>query len=177
MNLTSKRVCYTHSVYGGHLKIFTTLTEAQETELNKLYDYTNTGGEISIEVKKKTKKRSLDANAYMWVLLHKMADVLGTTKDELYLQVLERYGVFTHVIVRPAAVERMKQEWRTIKELGEVTVNGVTGVQLQCYYGSSTYTTTEMAKLIDGVVSECKELNIETLTPDVLARIKSEWGV
>jgi hypothetical protein len=66
MNLTSKRVSYTHSVYGGHLKIFTTLTEAQETELNKLYDYTNTGGEISIEVKKKTKKRSLDANAYMW---------------------------------------------------------------------------------------------------------------
>jgi hypothetical protein len=80
MNLTSKRVSYTHSVYGGHLKIFTTLTEAQETELNKLYDYANTGGEISIEVKKKSKKRSLDANAYMWVLLHKMADVLNTTK-------------------------------------------------------------------------------------------------
>lgn len=177
MNLTSKRVSYTHSVYGGYLKIFTTLSEAQEAELNKLDEHANTGGEMSIEVKKKTKKRSLDANAYMWVLLHKMADVLGTTKDELYLQVLERYGVFTHVIVRPAAVERMKQEWRTIRELGEVTVNGVTGIQLQCYYGSSTYTTAEMAKLIDGVVSECKELNIETLTPDELARIKSEWGI
>jgi hypothetical protein len=70
MNLTSKRVCYTHSVYGGHLKIFATLTEAQEHEFLSLNDFADNGGEISVEVKKKTKKRSLDANAYMWVLLH-----------------------------------------------------------------------------------------------------------
>ena len=32
--------------------------------------------------------------------------------------------------------------------------------------GSSTYNTREMSVLIDGVVTEAKELGIETLTPD-----------
>jgi hypothetical protein len=45
MNLTSKRVCYTHSVYGGHLKIFATLTEAQEHEFLSLNDFADNGGE------------------------------------------------------------------------------------------------------------------------------------
>lgn len=63
-----------------------------------------------------------------------------------------------------------------MRELGEVTVNGKTGVQLQCYFGSSTYDAKEMSVLIDGVVSECKEMGIETMTPDEIARLKSEWG-
>jgi hypothetical protein len=122
-------------------------------------------------------KRSLDANAYMWAKLQKMAEVLHTTKDELYLDILGKYGVFTHIIVKPHVVDRVKEEWRTVKELGEVTVNGITGVQLQCYFGSSTYDTKEMSVLIDGLVSECKALEIETLTPDELNRLKQEWGV
>ena len=60
--------------------------------------------------------------------------------------------------------------------MGEVTVNGKTGIQLQCYFGSSTYTTAEMATLIDGVISECKDMGIETATPAELARMMGEWG-
>lgn len=134
------------------------------------------GKELSVEIKQYSQKRSLDANAYMWLLLYKMADVLKTTKDELYLQVLERYGVFTHIVVKPNVVDKVKEEWRTVRELGEVLINGKTGVQLQCYFGSSTYNTKEMATLIDGVVNECKELNIETMTPDELKLLKCEWG-
>jgi hypothetical protein len=122
-------------------------------------------------------KRSLDANAYMWVLLQKLAEVLHTTKDELYIDMLGKYGVFTHIIVKPHVVARVKEEWRTVKELGEVTVGGQTGIQLQCYFGSSTYDTKEMSVLIDGVVQECKDEGIETLPPDELARMKKEWGV
>ena len=121
-------------------------------------------------------RRSLDANAYLWVLLGQMADVLHTDKWDIYLEMLSRYGVFTHVIVKPEAVDRIKSEWRAVTELGEVTVNGKTGVQLQCYYGSSVYDTKEMSRLIDGVVDECKELGIETATPDELARMKREWN-
>jgi hypothetical protein len=133
------------------------------------------GKELEVEVKQYRVKRSLDANAYMWLLLSKMADVLRTTKDELYLLMLERYGVFTHIVVKPNVVEKVKQEWRTVRELGEVTVNGKTGIQLQCFFGSSTYDTKEMSVLIDGVVSECEEIGIETLTPAELALLKTEW--
>lgn len=132
---------------------------------------------LSIKVTKHRKKRSLDANAYMWVLLQKMAELLKTSKWELYIEMLGRYGVFTHVIVKPHIVDRVKNEWRTVKELGEVTVNGTTGIQLQCYFGSSTYNTKEMGVLIDGVVSECKELGIDTVSTEELTKMKELWGV
>lgn len=128
------------------------------------------------EIKQYREKRSLDANSYMWALLKKMAEELDTTKDELYLEALSNYGVFTHIVVKPSVVEKVKQEWRTVRELGEVIINGRKGIQLQCYFGSSTYNTKEMSVLVDGIVSECKELGIETAIPDELARMKAEWG-
>lgn len=132
--------------------------------------------EMDVEVKKHRNKRSLSANSYFWTLLQKLAVALHTSKDELYLIMLERYGVFTHIIVKKEAVDRVKEEWRTVRELGETLIGGQRGVQLQVYYGSSTYSTAEMAALIDGVVSECKEVGIETLPPQELERMKSEWG-
>lgn len=92
---------------------------------------------LDIDIKKHRNKRSLDANSYMWQLLQKLADVLETSKDELYLIMLGRYGVFTHTIVKENVVERAMQEWKLSKNLGQVTVNGQTGIQLQCYFGSS----------------------------------------
>ena len=58
------------------------------------------GKVLQVQITIKRKQRSLDANAYLWALLGEMARVLYTDKDELYLQMLERYGVFTHIIVR-----------------------------------------------------------------------------
>ena len=146
-------------------------------EIAELKEAVKSGKKLDVEIKVYRNKRSTDANAYMWVLLSKIADVLHTDKDEVYLQMLERYGVFTHIVVKPNVVDRVKAEWRTVRELGEVTINGQTGIQLQCYFGSSTYNTKEMSVLVDGVVSECKELEIETMTPDELASLKSEWSV
>jgi hypothetical protein len=145
-------------------------------EVQELRDILAKGKLLAVEIKQHRHKRSLDANAYMWVLLSELAAALHTTKDELYLVMLERYGVFTHVVVKPNVVDRVKQEWRTVRELGEVTIKGQTGIQLQCFFGSSTYDTAEMARLIDGVVSECKELDIETMTPAELALLKQEWS-
>ena len=145
--------------------------------LKTLFDF-----DIEVLIKKKTKKRSLDANAYLWILLQKMTDGLSTPNNrvdkwDVYLIMLETYGVFTHIIVKPNAVERMKQEYRSCKELGEVSVGSMTGIQLQCYYGSSGYDTAEMARLIDGVITECKQMDIETLPPNEIERMKREWGV
>lgn len=131
---------------------------------------------LDIEIKKHRNNRSLNANAYCWVLLQKLAEVLKTTKDELYLQMLDRYGIFTHIIVKPNAVEKVKQEWRTVRELGKVKLNGKEGIQLQCYFGSSTYDTKEMANFIDGIVRECQDLGIETITPNELEALKSSWN-
>lgn len=132
---------------------------------------------LAVTAKTYRRKRGKDANAYAWVLMQRIAEAIHADKWDVYLQMLGRYGVFTHIIVRPGIVDRVTQEWRTVKNLGEVTVAGQTGIQLQCYFGSSTYDSREMAVFIDGVVSECQEMGLETATPEELERMKREWGV
>ena len=152
------------------------LSITNKNDLMQGYDEVSKIEDLDIEIKKHREKRSLNANAYCWVLLQKLAEKLNTSKDEVYLEMLQRYGQFTHLVVKPNVVDKVKEEWRTCRELGEVTVNGKKGIQLQCYFGSSTYNTKEMATFIDGIISECKELGIETATPFELERMKSEWG-
>lgn len=142
----------------------------------ELQQAANSGKILEVEIKIKRKRRSLNANAYLWELLGRMAAVLKTDKDSVYLMMLERYGVYTHVCVKPAAVERVKQEWRTVRELGEITINGQKAVQLQCYFGSHTYNSKEFSVLLEGVLSEAAELGIETLSEADKDLMLKEWG-
>jgi len=128
------------------------LSQLQECEL------------LDVKIGKHRKNRSLTANGTLWMLLQRLAEVLGTTKDELYLQFLEQYGTFTHIVVKPNAVDKVKNEWRTVRELGEVTINGKTGIQLQCYFGSSTMNSKEFSRLLQGVIDECEAQGLETIT-------------
>lgn len=149
--------------------------EAQE-DISKQVE-TVTDKLLTITTKLFRNKRSRDANAYSWVLMQKIAEDQHLDKWSVYLDMLGQYGVFTHIIVRPSVVDRVIAEWRTVKNLGEVTVSGQTGIQLQCYFGSSTYDTKEMSVFIEGIVSECHDLGIDTATPEELERMKREWGV
>ena len=42
--------------------------------------------------------------------------------------------------------------------------------------GTHTYDTKEMSALIDGVVQECKDMGIETMTPDQIKRMEAAWN-
>lgn len=136
------------------------------------------GIDLTVKAVKKRNKRSLDANAYSWVLMQKLAEACHTDKGTIYLRCLQRYSrKFTHIIVKEKAVEAAMEAFRTCVDLGEVLVNGQAGHQLQVYFGSSTFDTKEMSVFIDGIVSECKELGIETATPDELEGMKRRWNV
>ena len=63
-----------------------------------------------------------------------------------------------------------------IKDLGEVTVNGQTGKQLQCYFGSSTYNTLEFSRLLDGTINDAKEIGINLISDADMALMLEEWG-
>lgn len=128
---------------------------------------------LIVTIKEYRNRRSLSANAYMWELLSQIAQSIGSDKDAVYLEMLRRYGKFTYAVVRPVAAEELKRRWRTADELEEVSVNGKKGVQLRLYFGSSTYDTKEMCVLLDGIVSECRELGIE---PDMKMKVLLEDG-
>ena len=141
-------------------------------EVDKLKDC-----KLSIKAVKHREKRSLDSNAYAWVLMQKIAEAINSNKWDVYLELLQKYSrSFTHVIIKPEAIDKMKELYRTCVDLGEISVNGITGHQLQVFYGSSTFNTKEMSVFIDGIVSECKELGIETLAPEELERMKAQWN-
>lgn len=151
---------------------FTINESSAVNEIDKLKD-----SKLSIKAVKHREKRSLDSNAYAWVLMQKIAEAVNSDKWSIYLECLKKYSrAFSHVIVKPEAVEKMKELYRTCVDLGEISVNGKTGNQLQVYYGSSTFNTKEMSVFIDGIVSECKELGIETLPPEELERMKAQWN-
>ncbi len=145
-------------------------------EISKLKEVVAKGKELTVDIKQFRKKRSLDANGMLWAILNQMAEILKTSKDEVYLEMLNRYGVFTHIIVKSDVAEKVKREWKTVRELGEVTVNGKTGIQLQCYFGSSTYDSKEFSVLLEGVISEAKELGIDTISETEKKALLESWG-
>lgn len=133
-----------------------------------------------LDVKEHREKRSLDANAYAWVLIHKLASAMGMKPEEVYLQEVMNVGNnFTPMCVREKDVERFKRSWQSnglgwpVKDLGPSQVPGCRN--LMAYHGSSTYDTQQMSRLIDLLVQDCKQLDIETLPPEKLALLKEEW--
>lgn len=130
---------------------------------------------LRITAVKWRKKRSLDANALLWKCLGDIAASLGADKWQIYLMMLKRYGKYTYVCVRPEAVEIVKRQWRETEEVGKVEINGQEAVQLLCYYGSSTYDTKQFSTLLDGVISEMREMGLETPASEEMRRSLEEW--
>lgn len=172
IDTTGKMVGMTMDILSGKLNVTFQIDTKPLDDLNSLSKIET----LDITAKKHRRKRSLDANAYAWVLMQKIAEKSNTDKWSVYLECLRNYSkAFTHVIVKPDAVDKMKEMYRTSIDLGEITVNGMSGHQLQVYFGSSTFDTEEMSVFIEGIVQECKDLKIETIPPAELKRMVSMW--
>ena len=122
------------------------------------------------------KKRSLNANSYAWVLITEIANKLRASKEEVYLQMLKRYSQSSVVSIVDEAVPVFMKSVKYAEEFGKGTINGKDFTHIKVYMGSSEMDTREMSILIDGIVSECKELNINTMTPNELEQLKEHWG-
>lgn len=138
------------------------------------------GKHLSVEIKQYRAKKSLDANNYCWLLCQKIAEVIHSTKEEVYQKAIRDVGQFEIMPIRNDAVETFIYRW-SAKGLGwhaevldDSKLDGYK--KIIGYFGASVYDSKEMSVLIDYIVDECKELNIETLTPSEIERLKAEWG-
>lgn len=142
----------------------------EEMEIGKLYE---------VVVKPQRKKRSLDANAYCWVLLDKLAEKMIVPKTEIYRQYIREIGGNSETVcVLERAVDKLIDGWSRngvgwIADKMPSKLEGCVNVVL--YYGSSTYDTGQMSRLIDLIVQDCKAQGIETLTPFELDALKERW--
>lgn len=129
---------------------------------------------IAVKIDKYREKRSLNANAYAWLLIGKIADEMRASKDDIYFLMLKRYGqIRKFSILGDVPISGFVKYY---EEIGESTLNGKQFKHYKVYKGSSEFDTREMSIFIDGIVSEAKELGIQTKTPAELAELKSLWG-
>ncbi len=152
--------------------------QAQEG-VGKLKEVLAKGKKLQAEIKQYRKKRSLNANSYAWVLMTKIADVLRTSKDEVYIEMLRRYGqrepeLISVIAEGVPAIMRATNEHCTV--VGESELNGKLFKHLAILIGSSQYDTKQMSILIDGIASECRELGIETKPEEEIKSLIEDWG-
>lgn len=130
-------------------------------------------------VEKQKRQRSLNANAYCWILCHKIAEKVGATKEAVYRKNIMEVGSFDVVEIAETALKKWIANWSSrglgwiAEPLGKSDKEGY--VNVINYYGSSTYDTQEMARLVDALVQEARTLGIETMTPAELSMIKTSW--
>lgn len=147
---------------GGGIEITFTTSKSVLREFDGLFDKP-----LTVMVKEYRQKRSLSQNAYLWVLLDKLGQKLNLSKESIYKLFVKDYGVFEILPIRNEAVERFKSNWSKnglgwfCEDLGESKLSGYT--KLIAYYGSSTYNSKEMTRLIDAVIQECEAQGINTM--------------
>lgn len=129
---------------------------------------------LSVKIDKFREKRSLNANNYAWKLMTEIGNRTRQSKEDVYFLMLKRYGQSEMISVM--AHIPIGEYVKYCEEAGESTLNGKLFKHYRVYKGSSEFDTKEMSIFIDGVVSEAKDLGINTDTPEQIAKMKDLWG-
>lgn len=141
------------------------------TKKDKLYD---------LSIKEHQKKRSLDANAYAWVLIHKLAKAMHITPLEVYQQAVLTVGDnYTPMCVREQDKDRLVRSWESRGDGWQCVDRGGSSVDgcrtIFAYYGSSVFDTGQMSRLIDSLVQDCSAMGIETRPQEEIDSLLGAW--
>ena len=127
-------------------------------------------------------RRSLDSNAYFHVLCDKLRRKLGMSMARCKNHLIADYGQIEYIdgepmIYKTNAPEELMIELESIhtKCVKIAEENGRDVYFYRVYRGSHTYNSEEMTQLIKGTVEECRQQDIETATPEELARMAALW--
>jgi hypothetical protein len=175
MTLTVDKAAWSRQADGFYLSLRVQEPAAAQTVCTQLAD--GKPREMTI----KSKKRSLDANAYAWVLMNRIAEALRISPVEVYQMHLRDIPEASEpMLVREDRLEAWDELWCK-GHLGRCTVDmGPSRIiegyhTVLCYVGSSDFSSSQMAQLIDLIVEDCKALGIECLTEKERALLKEEW--
>ena len=157
---------------GGELLLTLSLAPNHIEEMNRLKDE-----KLAVKIDKHRNRRSVNANAYAWVLINKIAEKMHMSKDYVYQLMLKRYGQGTVISVLTEKLPDVQRELDYWEIHGYGKVNGREFTHIRFWVGSSKYNTKEMSVFIDGIVDEAREQGIETMTPDELSKMVGEWNV
>lgn len=140
---------------------------------DKLYD---------IEVKEHREKRSLDANAMAWKLLGELSAVMRVPSEEIYRDYIRDVGGNYEIVpVKEDHIKDWDRIWcaghygRSTVDMGECrTIPGYHNIK--SYIGSSDYDVSQMSRLLELIIQDCKQVGIETLSERERSLLLDEWG-
>ena len=126
------------------------------------------------EIKEYKEKRSLSANAYAWLLITRLGNVLRKSKEEVYLQMLKDYGQ-SEIISMLSSISPVGY-FKYYEEFGKGEIKGKSFTHYKIFKGSSEFDSKEMSIFIDGIVQECRSVGIKTLEDiEINELLRSEY--
>lgn len=137
---------------------------------------------LDIEVKKHREKRSLNANNYFWKLLRELCELQELDPIEEYKNRVRTLGIFRSMRIEPEHILAVKKSWENYGiawwvEIADTEyLDGIDFKILHLYYGSSSFNSKQMARLIDGLVQDCEAVGIPTKSQDEIDSLIREWG-
>ena len=136
---------------------------------------------LNIELKKYREKRSINANNYFWKLLQELCDLADIETIEEYKRRVKQLGIFKRLKIMAQDVKTVEKIWtdRGIAwfcEIADTEYIGDTEFKIiNAYYGSSSFNTKQMSRLISDLVQDCKVYGIETKTPAEIKSLLESW--
>ena len=140
--------------------------------------------DVNVTFDKPRKKKSINANAYMWELCTLIAEKLSSegtphTKDDVYRETVRECGIFRDIPMLTQGVETLRKAWEMhgVAWITDIVdyLPDKSGYLVRCYYGSSVYSGKQLSRLIDSLIQDCDSLGIEHRTPDEINNMLSLW--
>lgn len=157
----------------------TVTLECSPADCNKVRVVLDENKPLAAIIGTASQKRSLSANAYAWALMNQLAAKLNKPVLEIYRETIRDIGGSSAIVtIRDNAAKAFKNGWESkgegwqVHKLDEMTTPQGAYYNLQCWYGSSVFDSTQMHRLIDLIVQECQQQGIPTMTPEEIAKLK-----
>lgn len=137
--------------------------------------------DLDISFDKHREKRSLDSNAYFHKLCDLLRQTMGISMAECKNHLIASYGQVEYIGEKQAVIktniEPNQMYQQEYLHVWCIKTDPEGAYWYRVYRGSHTYNTAEMAKLIEGTVTECKAVGIETATPEEIRMMNERWGL
>lgn len=137
---------------------------------------------LNVELKKYREKRSLNANNYFWKLLQELCELAEIDTIEEYKRRVKELGIFRRFKIEKDNIKTFEKMWTAqgiawFCEIADTEYIGETEFKIiNAYYGSSSFNTKQMSRLINDLVQDCQAYGIETKTKAEIDSLLRSWG-
>lgn len=164
---------------GGEIVIQIHADAAKATQIDEFLRK-QVDGTLVVSIGKRTKRRTLTANNYLWKLCDEIAKALETDREAIYKALIRRVGVFDYVVVKDQAARRFEANWGAqgigffAQEVPSKTpIEG--GTQFMVFYGSHIYDREQISRVIKEAEAECRELGIAVMSRQEVKEMIDKW--